>query len=95
MLTVDIKEGDRPYFLWDECLTWEQLQAILDNPSHPQFLYYLGKTLREADYGDIWKLVSVQSVLLHFNHILPFLGRKREFWQFLINGWKKLGLLPG
>jgi len=94
MLTeIDNRDG-RPYFLWDDTLTWNELRTILADSSHPQFAYYLGKTLREADFKDVWKLVSVKTVLSHLQAVLPFLGRRRGYWLFLLNGWQRLGLLP-
>ncbi len=95
MLTDSDRGEGRPYFLWDDALTWDQLRAILNDPAHPQFAYYLGKALREADFQDIWKLVPVSKVYAHFQEAMPFLGRRREYWNFLFNGWRKLGLLHG
>ncbi len=95
MLT-DIGNGDgRPYFLWDDTLTWNDLRTLLNNPAHPQFAYYLGKTLREADFHDVWKLVSVHTAYAYFQQAMPFLGKRREYWRFLFNGWHRLGLLQG
>ncbi|OGS37142.1 MAG: hypothetical protein A2293_15800 [Elusimicrobia bacterium RIFOXYB2_FULL_49_7] len=93
MLTEIEEENGRPYFLWDDQLTWHQLRHILNMPNHPQFAYYLGKTLREANYGDVWRLVSLQTVLSHFKEASPFLGRQRNFWLFLIHNWKQLNLI--
>jgi len=86
-------EKGRPYFLWDDDLTWDALRAVLQDPAHPQFPYYLGKTLREADFNDIWKLIPVGHVYAHLKESLPFLGRRREYWLFLFRGWEQLGLL--
>jgi hypothetical protein len=95
MLTEITEKDGRPYFLWDDSLTWAQLRVILDNPAHPQFAYYLGKTLREADFKDIWKLVTVKTAWQHLPEAMPFLGKKRPYWLFLFNGWRRLGLLTG
>lgn len=95
MLTDIEKSDGRPYFLWDDTLTWDQLRAILNDTAHPQFAYYLGKTLREADFQDIWKLVSVKTVYARLQEALPFLGKRRQYWVFLFNGWRRLGLLQG
>ena len=95
MMTEMEKGDERPYFLWDDTITWDQLRAVLTGPSHPQFAYYFGKTLREADFQDVWKLIPVKTAYAHFHEALPFLGKKRAYWLFLFNGWRKLGLLPG
>lgn len=86
--------NERPYFLWDDDLTWGQLKNILDDPSHQKFAYYLGKTLREANYRDVWELITLKFFVKHFFKANPYLGRQRGFWEFLVREWGKMGLLP-
>ena len=95
ILFMQNQESERPYFLWDEKLSSEELRVILNNPEHPQFAYYLGKTLREADFNDVFTFVSVKTVSKCFDKVLPFLGRRREYWKFLLSGWQRLGYLNG
>jgi hypothetical protein len=51
--------------------------------------------LREARDVDVWHFVSPQQVASALPRIAHRLGRRRRFWEFLINGWKEDGLLGG
>lgn len=59
----------------------------------PESLRLLGKVLREARDTDVWKFTTPQDVARDFSELLPHLGRRRAFWQFLLEGWAKEGLL--
>lgn len=48
-LTIDMKVGDRrPYFLWDEDVSLDELKAILRGPDGWERQRLLGKMLRAA-----------------------------------------------
>lgn len=89
-LTTDMRQGDRrPYFLWDEDLSIDELRARLRGGDEHERLRLLGKMLREARDLDVWEFVTPREVA----DALPRLGRRRGFWQFLIEGWRDDGLL--
>ncbi|MDB4956384.1 MAG: hypothetical protein JWO36_3953 [Myxococcales bacterium] len=95
-LTTDISRGElRPYFLWDEDVSTDELRVILGEPDSYRRDQLMGKMLREARDLDVWAFVSPMEVA----RVLPRLGRRlgnrRRFWEFLIEGWRSDGLLAG
>lgn len=93
-LTTEMRRGDRrPYFLWDEDVSIDELRAVLrDGPDHER-TRLLGKMLREARDIDVWHFVTPEVVARELPALGRRLGRRRAFWEFLIEGWRADGLL--
>ncbi|MDA2930918.1 hypothetical protein MYX84_13405 [Acidobacteria bacterium AH-259-O06] len=95
MLTLDLEEKHkRPYFLWDELLTVDELERFLRGENTEKRLLYIARILREARFEDVWKLISVEDVVRNWNQLQPWLGHKQAFWEFLLRKWRRHGLLP-
>jgi hypothetical protein len=93
-MTTDMTRGDRrPYFLWDEDLSIDELRALLQDPGNPRRLRLMGKLLREARDIDVWFFVTPEDVARELPELGRRLGRRRRFWEFLIRGWREDGLL--
>jgi len=93
-MTTDLTERDaRPYFLWDEHRTVAEFEA--DLRSEPLLLWArdIGKLMREARDRDVWRFTTPTEVADRFDLLAPHLGRKREFWEYLLDGWRRDGLL--
>jgi hypothetical protein len=86
----------RPYFLWDEDVSVAELRAVLEERSEedPTRLRLLGKMLREARDVDVWSFVTPLAVARALPRLGRRLGRRRAFWEFLIEGWREDGILP-
>lgn len=82
-----------PYFLWDEPMTVAEFKQRLKNASLPEQRRLLAKLLREARDTDVWQFTTPQEVWRQWNELSPMLGRRRAFWEFLLTGWQKEGLL--
>lgn len=82
-----------PYFLWDEPLTTAEFRQRLQTASRPEQKRLLAKLLREARDTDVWKFTSPQEVWQRWAEVAPLLGRRRRFWEFLLNAWQKEGLI--
>jgi hypothetical protein len=92
-LTDDWTRQDaRPYFLWDETTTVREFRARLAVASPEEKSRLLGKLLREARDTDVWFFTTVKDVRAHWPTIERHLGRRREFWGFVLQGWARLGL---
>jgi hypothetical protein len=92
-LTTDLSHDDAiPYFLWDQPMTVAELRRRLDGPSDERYRY-LGKILREAREPDVWRFTTPAEVVGQWDRLEPQLGRRREFWRFLIGKWRELGLV--
>lgn len=95
-MTVDLGEEDqRPYFLWDEDVSVRELRERLAGPDLHERRRLLGKLLREARDVDVWLFVSPSDVAREFPVIRHRLGRRLPFWEFLLGGWRRLGILAG
>lgn len=93
-ISLDFSDSDAvPYFLWDRAVTVGQLRAILADGGHPQRPALLRALLREARPDDVWRFVTPQQVAAEWDAIAPGLGRRRAFWQWLLQQWRALGLL--
>ncbi len=82
-----------PYFLWDEPMTMAELREKLSTDSEPERMRLLGKIMREARDNDVWRFTTPKEVLLNWPKLSRYLGRRREFWKFLLDAWEKAGLL--
>lgn len=95
-MTTDLTRRDaRPYFLWNEDLSIAELRERLSGADPRERLRLLTILLREARDLDVWEFVSPQEVAAALPEIAGRLGRRRRFWEFLIQGWREDGILRG
>ncbi|MEW5983022.1 MAG: hypothetical protein AB1806_11730 [Acidobacteriota bacterium] len=94
-LSADLSDpAARPYFLWDEDISVAELRAALKaGRNEHERLRLLGKLLREARDSDVWRFVTPSDVAAALPVLGRRLGRRRRFWEFLIEGWQRDGLL--
>lgn len=93
-LTTDLRQDRlRPYFLWDEDLSIAELKAALRRGPPRERERLLAKLLREARDIDVWEFVDPQDVAAALPSLRHRLGRRRAFWEFLIEGWRQDGIL--
>lgn len=82
-----------PYFLWDEPLTVAEFRRRLTTASPAEQTRLLAKLLREARDTDVWKFISPEEVWRKWPALSLRLGRRRNFWEFLLDRWRKEGLI--
>ncbi len=82
-----------PYFLWDEPMTIASLHERLRMASSPEADRLLGKILREARDSEVWLFTTPAEVAARWDELVPHLGRRRAFWEFLLGRWREEGLL--
>ncbi|PIE19505.1 MAG: hypothetical protein CSA65_02420 [Proteobacteria bacterium] len=93
-LTTDLDSQERrPYFLWDEDLSVAELRQRLTSGPATERRRLLAKLLREAKDTDVWRFTSPQQVADELDRLGPMLGRRRAFWFYLIEGWRRDGLI--
>jgi hypothetical protein len=93
-ITVDLTQGHlRPYFLWDEDVSIDELRARLNGDDEPDRLRLMAKMLREARDTDVWRFITPRDVAQALPAMRRRLGRRFPFWEFLIDGWRRDGLL--
>jgi hypothetical protein len=92
-LTTDLSSDEGiPYFLWDQPMTVAELRRRLTGAPEERYRY-LGKILREAREPDVWRFTTPAEVMREWARLEPQLGRRREFWRFLLAKWRELGLV--
>src|SRR4051812_30326699 len=92
-LTSDLSsETAIPWFLWDEPMTMRELRERLDR-SEEERMRLLGKILREAREPEVWLFTTPAEVSRRWSQLERYLGRRRDFWSFLLEQWRKQGLL--
>lgn len=84
---------DRPYFLWDEPLSRDDLKKVLAGEDEKESLYYVAKILREARFEEVWEYLSPAFVASHWEKLRARLGRKKGFWEFFYTTWCEHGLI--
>jgi hypothetical protein len=84
-----------PYFTWDAPLTVREIQQLLGSAPDAERFRLLGKILREARDTDVWVFTSPEFVSLNWNKLSPHLGRRRAFWEWLLQQWREEELLAG
>ena len=93
-LSTELGRDDaQPYFIWDIPLTVKELRRHLADPNRETRALWMARVMREARYPDVWRFVSLDEVLQLWPSIQRHLGRRRRFWQFLIDGWTEDGLI--
>jgi len=94
LLSTDFDDPSSiPYFLWDEPMSVAALRHRLESATRQEQARLLGKILREARDTDVWKFTSPQEVWRRWPEVSLHLGRRRAFWEFLIDRWRAEGFL--
>ena len=93
-LSTNLDDEDAiPYFLWDEEITVRELRERLARAPREEQNRLLGKMLREARDEDVWRFTTPEEVAARFSEISRFLGRRRGFWTYLLDAWRRHGLI--
>ena len=85
---------DRPWFSWDVDVTEAVLRERLRHPDLRIRAQWQGHLMREATVREVWQRMTLDDVLENWDNIVRHLGRRRSFWEYLLNGWRKDGFLP-
>jgi len=82
-----------PYFLWDEPMTVAEFKQRLATASAAEQTRLLAKLLREARDTDVWKFITPEEVWRRWRELAPQTGRRRGFWEFLLQRWREEKLI--
>jgi hypothetical protein len=82
-----------PYFLWDEPMTVAEFRRRLATGSPAERTRLLARLLREARDTDVWQFTSPEEVWRRWPDLSVHLGRRRQFWEFLLDRWREEGFI--
>ena len=93
-MTTDLGDPEAvPYFLWDDPMTLTELRGRLREAPEPERVLLLARILREARDTEVWQFTSPEEVVRLWPRLSLHLGRRREFWEFLLSRWREQGLV--
>jgi hypothetical protein len=85
---------ERLWFLWDLDVTEADLRERLRHEDAAIRAQWQGRVMREATFDEVFRYLTLDEILRDWDGIRRHLGRRREFWEFLLDGWRDDGLLP-
>jgi hypothetical protein len=94
-IVMDVESPDAvPYFNWDAPVTNAEVRRAIAEGTEDDKVMWIARIMREARYEDVWRYVSLRrDVLPRWPRIEPHLGRWRDKWRFLVEGWQARGLV--
>jgi hypothetical protein len=84
-----------PYFAWDRNITAGEIRRGLKNGNDEEKLSLAAWILREAAFEDVWQFLNPRAVADLLPVINSQLGRKKDFWNYIIRTWHELGKFQG
>lgn len=73
---------------WDIDWTLEHFERKLRDSPDDVRAYPIGKLMRQAKPDDVFTFVSLAEIRRLWSQIVPFLGRTRPFWTWLLRVWE-------
>ena len=93
-LSTDLDDPEAyPYFLWDDPMTNREVREYLVTASEPERNRLLAKILRQARDTDVWTYTTPREVARLWPQLEKHLGRRRDFWRYLLGKWAQLGVI--
>ena len=84
-------QNGQPYFLRDVEMTLDAFKAQLVDPDPDVRAHAIGKLLRQARTDDALVLVTVAQIRRDWERVVPFLGNRRPFWEWLVPELERRG----
>lgn len=75
-------------------MTLEAFRAELASPDRVVRAYMTAKVMRQAKPDDVFSFVTVEQILDLWNDLEMHLGKSREFWRWILEGWRRRRLGP-
>lgn len=82
-----VDAAGRPYFLWDVDMTLAEFERRLRESDEAGRAYLVGKLMRQAKPDDVFSFVTVEEMVALWPSLRRYLGRQREFWEWLLGYW--------
>jgi len=88
-----VNEMETLSFAWDRTESPDSLRRKLSSASAEEWIPLAAWILREAQPAEVWQFLEPREVADRLDDLAPRLGRRREFWTYLIETWRELGKL--
>lgn len=76
-------------------MTLATFRDELASPDPKVRAYLTGKLMRQAKPDDVFSFVSVDDTLELWPQIEGYLGKSRDFWQWMLDGWRRRRVVAG
>jgi hypothetical protein len=86
-----IQDDQIPYFAWDRQITAGQIRNRLDVEPEQERIRLAAWIMREAAPADVWQFLSPRQAQERFSSMKMLLGRKKDFWSYILSKWHELG----
>ena len=86
-----LDDNEIPCFSWDRKSTVGVIKERLATASGFDWVKVVSWIMREAAFADVWQFLNAKDVRDHLAELEPFLGRKKDFWKYIIGAWHELG----
>lgn len=87
-----MEEEDKiPSFCWDRNWTVSEIRRRLQVSKEWDRDLLMAWILRESPISEVWDYLSPLEVADSLPRILGFLGRRKDFWNYIIGAWRELG----
>jgi hypothetical protein len=81
------------WFTWDSPVDAGTLRERLRHPDRAVRAQWQGLVMREARFTEVFEWLSLDEIVRDMPCIERHLGRRKAFWQWLLDGWRRDGLL--
>ena len=88
-----LDQQGRPYFLWDMEMTLDDFESAINDGDAGSRAYLIGKLMRQAKPDDALQFVSPQQIADLWPSIERYLGKSRDFWDWLLDQWERRGFV--
>jgi hypothetical protein len=75
-------------------VTEAELRTRLHHPDPAVRAQWQGVIMREARFREVFEYLTLAEIVRDFAHIERHLGRRREFWKWILDGFRRDGILP-
>jgi len=93
MKVVPLPDDMIPCFCWDRRLTVAEIKARLRAASGFECVRLAPWIRREAAFEDVLTFLRPEEIRDHLTGLRPFLRRRKDFGQYIIEAWHELGKL--
>jgi hypothetical protein len=86
-----LDNAQKPSFCWDRDWTVGEIKTRLHFATGFERLRLISWILREATFDEIWNFFSPADIYPLLVELLPWLGKKRDYWRYTFDVWRRLG----